>query len=292
MLSIFIFAAGFPAAEYLLQFWDPTYLITIRICVVVVVAVLAWRFLEGWQVVRRANWLAGLRIGFLGFGASTYLLLVGQHLADPVTAALITTTLPVMGVLIEVILDGRRLTRRFIFAVTLVLMGGLVAIGDDVGSANFGMGAVAVLVANVLFTIASRQSVKTLCDHSTLGQTTVTFAGGMAFCIVAYTVARTFFGLDTPIWHFDSTVLSAFLLYSLGAMGLSQFLWLASVKRLGIGMAAFHVNGTPFYVMLILVAMGGSWDPSQILGAAILFVGVIIAQLDDRRTAREYRARV
>ena len=285
ILSIFIFAAGFPAAEHLLQIWDPTFLITVRISLVVLAALVAWVLLEGAAAVCGANWRQGISIGFLGFGASTYLLLVGQYLSDPVTAALITTTLPVMGVALEVCFDGRRLTRRFAFSVGLIVLGGIVAIGQDLGEAGFGLGALAVFVATVLFTIASRQSVKGLSDHSTLAQTTLTFAGGMIFCGLSYDAARAFGDVQAPSLELTSTDWSAFLLYSLGAMGVSQFLWLASVKHLGIGLAGFHLNGAPFYVMIILVAMGGSWEIAQVIGAAILLVGVILAQLDENKVA-------
>ena len=33
-----------------------------------------------------------------------------------------------------------------------------------------------------------------------------------------------------------------------------------------------------FYVMLIMVAFGGSWDWDQALGATILMLGVVVAQ--------------
>ena len=47
------------------------------------------------------------------------------------------------------------------------------------------------------------------------------------------------------------------LLFSIGALGLSQLLWIMSVERLGIGLSAMHINAAPFYVMLILFALGG-----------------------------------
>ena len=61
-------------------------------------------------------------------------------------------------------------------------------------------------------------------------------------------------------------------------MALSQFLWIISVGRLGVAVASFHVNLAPFYVMVILVAMGGDWGWAQAIGAAVVAMGVVIAQ--------------
>jgi membrane protein YdbS with pleckstrin-like domain len=38
------------------------------------------------------------------------------------------------------------------------------------------------------------------------------------------------------------------------------------------------MNATPFYVMLILFAMGGAWNWTQAFAAAIVGLGVLIAQ--------------
>jgi hypothetical protein len=43
-------------------------------------------------------------------------------------------------------------------------------------------------------------------------------------------------------------------------------------------MSSLHINATPFYVMLILFALGGSWDWTQALAAAVVGLGVLIAQ--------------
>ena len=63
-----------------------------------------------------------------------------------------------------------------------------------------------------------------------------------------------------------------------GSLALSQVLWIKSVGRLGIGLAALHINAAPFYVMLILFAFGAPWNWTQALGAAIVGLGVLVAQ--------------
>jgi hypothetical protein len=38
------------------------------------------------------------------------------------------------------------------------------------------------------------------------------------------------------------------------------------------------MNATPFYVMIILFAMGGAWNWTQAFAAAIVGLGVLVAQ--------------
>ena len=61
-------------------------------------------------------------------------------------------------------------------------------------------------------------------------------------------------------------------------MALSQVMWIASVGHLGVAVAAFHINVAPFYVMLLMIALGGSWSWPQAIGAAIVAFGVLLSQ--------------
>ena len=61
-------------------------------------------------------------------------------------------------------------------------------------------------------------------------------------------------------------------------MALSQVMWVASVGRLGVAVASFHINVAPFYVMLLMLALGAGWNWTQALGGAIVVLGVVVAQ--------------
>ena len=76
LISIFLFAAGFPAAEVLLDIWHPITLMFFRIILAVSTLVLIWALIEGVSSVLKAPWLKGIKIGLLGFGLGTNLLLL------------------------------------------------------------------------------------------------------------------------------------------------------------------------------------------------------------------------
>ena len=53
-------------------------------------------------------------------------------------------------------------------------------------------------------------------------------------------------------------------------------------------MASFHLNAAPFYVMLILFLIGGSWIWNQTIGAIIVIIGVILAQKKSANKKAEF----
>jgi hypothetical protein len=72
-------------------------------------------------------------------------------------------------------------------------------------------------------------------------------------------------------------------IYAWCALGFSQWMWIRGVSQIGIGVASFHLNAAPFYVMLIMLIFGYGWSWLQSIGACILAVGVIMAQSQLKR---------
>ncbi|WP_306114275.1 MULTISPECIES: DMT family transporter [unclassified Roseovarius] len=281
--AVALFATGFPAAEELLKTWGPISLITARLVLACALLLLMWIIADGWRRVVAAPLLRGLIIGATGFGAGAILMLVAQDLTDPVTAVLTAATMPVTAVALEVLFDGRRLTRNFVIGTCLVLLGGYLATGVDLRQVTYGGGILLGLLATAQFAWGSRKAIKGLPEMSALGQCTITLCGAMLFAIATLAVFEMFGWSGTDIAPLGPWGWSMLLLYSLVAMAISQAFWILGVSHLGIGIASFHLNAAPFYVMLILLALGEVWDWNRALGAAILAVGVVLAQ--QRRAA-------
>ena len=281
--AIVLFACGFPAAGVLLETWGPVSLIAARTGLAVLLLLPLWLWFEGWRAVYQAPWLRGLWIGAIGFGIGTLILLVSQSMTNAVTAALVAAMMPVAAVALEVLFDGRRLTANFLAGVVLVLIGGFMATGANLMQGSFGLGAALGVVATFLFAWGSRKTVKSLPMMTSFGQTTLTLVGTMLFCQAALIVFFAMGWQGTQSAALDSTGWALLLIYAWGAMAASQAFWIVAVSKLGIGLASFHLNAAPFYVMLILLAMGGSWDWGQALGAGIVVIGVVLAQRNDRR---------
>lgn len=277
-LSMIIWSAGLPAADMLIPHVPALQLSAARIALAVALLLPVWWIIDrGEARLSGGEWLRGLGIGaMLGLGALC--LLLGQGLTDAVTVAVISATMPVIGIALEVILDGRRMTFGIIAGVVLSLIGGAVTMLNKLGGLDVGLGAALCFLSIFAFTLGSRLTVTAFPRLTPLGRTTVTLTGGAVVSIVAATVALSF-GDGRPDWAaLGWPEFGALLVFAIGGLAISQILWIMAVGRLGIGLSSLHINLTPFYVMAILFALGGSWNWMQALGAAIVGIGVLVAQ--------------
>ncbi len=283
-LSMMFFAIGFPAADYLLTDWGVLALIAARNAIGLVVVFLIWIAWEGLAGFKGIPWIKAAFIGGIGFGAGSTLLLISQSMTNAVTAALIAASMPVVAVGIEVIFDGRKLTRWFLLGLGLVLTGGVYAAGVGLGEAEFGIGVLIGLSATVLYSMGSRSAVKGLPGLSAMGQTGATLLGMAGFSAIVFAGAF-LWGLPAAELpkHTEFLDWGVMAVYAVLGLGVSQVLWIVAVRNIGVGIASFHVNAAPFYVMVTVVAAGGLWVNQQFIGALIVVLGVIVSQVRGRR---------
>ena len=278
-MAMIMWAVGFPAAEVMLQSWGVISIIAIRMVLSVSVLLLLWVLSDGWLRVCAAPWGRGLGVGGIGFGFGSILLLVGQHLSDPVTPAIAAAMMPVVGAAIEVVLDARRLRPHLLVGIVLAMVGGFLATGVKLADGSFGLGALLCLLAVILFAWATRATTRDFPGLTTVGQTTITLAGAMVFVLIVYLGLLMTGYQGTEIGIIDSRHVVLLLVYALVSMTFAQLLWIWGAGNLGILLASFHMNAVPFYVMVIVVlSLGGDWDWMQAIGAALVAVGVLVSQ--------------
>ena len=283
--AISIFALGFPAAEYLLDDWDVVTVITVRNVFAFILLFFIWIVLEGSTVVRSANWIKGFWIGGIGFGIGSFLLLFVQSLTTPVIAALAAATMPLAAVTLEIIFDGRKMTQLFLIGIILVLFGGFVATGATFDGISFGfrLGALLVFIPAAIFAWGSRATVKNLPGMTSLGQTTITTFGMAVFTLVLYVICNFLLQIIGPYPEITIKHFGLVLIYAWLGFAISQIFWIRGVRGLGIGIASFHLNALPFYVMFFLFLLGESWNWQQAIGAVIVTTGVILSQIQSSK---------
>ena len=288
IFSILLFATGFPAAEYLLKDWDVVSIIAARNVFAFILIFFIWVVIEGLREVRAAKWIKGFWIGATGFGVGSFFILTLQSLTSPVIAALTVATMPVAAISLEMFLDGRKMTRWFFFGVVLVMFGGFVASGATFENDSIGLASFLGITGVVLFAWGSRATVKNLSGMSLLGKVAVTTSGMLGSAVFVYFISSIFFEIIKTPPQITLEHLGLLIIYSCLAIGISQILWIKSVTQLGIGLASFHLNAAPFYVMLILFLIGGSWIWNQTIGAIIVIIGVILAQKKSANKKAEF----
>ena len=278
MLSMLVWAAGLPAADLLIGKVPPLQLTAARMAMAALVLLPLWLALEGWAPLKSARWGKGIVIGGLSIGLGAFMLVIGQSMTGSVTVAIISASMPLIGIAIEVLLDGRKLTFALIFGLILALIGGVMALGSGATSVNLGLGALFCFASVLTFTVGSRLTVTAFPDLTPMGRTTVTLTGAAILTSLAALI-HVGIGAQSPDWALLGwREFGALAVFAIGGLAISQVLWIMSVGQLGIGLASLHINATPFYVMLILFAFGAAWSWPQAIAAAVVGLGVVIAQ--------------
>jgi drug/metabolite transporter (DMT)-like permease len=278
LASMVVWAAGLPAANLIIPHMPPVALTAARTTLAALVLLPLWLALDGAKVVLGANWLRGAWVGFVALGLASFFVIIALKFNDPVTVAIVTAIMPVAGILLECVADKRPFTRALAIGLVLSVAGGLIAVRGSEGHLDFGIGVLAALASVLCYTWGSRETVKALPDLSPLGRATITVAG----CAMVALIAAVGDGLIRSSWPDWSSIglpqFAGLAIFGIASMAISQLLWIISVGRIGIGAASMHMNAVPFYVMLMVYLMGGTWNWWQTLGAGIVVLGALIAQ--------------
>jgi drug/metabolite transporter (DMT)-like permease len=278
LASMMIWAAGLPAADLILPHMPPVALTAARATLAALVLVPIWWAIEGGTAVMRANWVAGAWVGFVALGLASICVVIALALTDTVTVAVVTATMPVMGIALECMADRRPFTRAIALGLVLSLVGGIVALSGGLGAIDLGYGALAALASVLCYTWGSRETVRAFPDLTPLGRSALT-VGGAALVMLVAALADGIFRDAWPDWSaIGLREFTGLAIFGIGSMAVSQLMWIVSVGRIGIGAASLHMNAVPFYVMLIVFLFGGPWNWWQAAGAVIVVTGALVAQ--------------
>jgi drug/metabolite transporter (DMT)-like permease len=278
LASMVIWAAGLPAANLILPHMPPVALTAARATLAALVLLPVWWLMEGREAVVRANWIVGSWVGFVMLGLASIFVVLALALTDTVTVAIVTATMPVIGIALECVADRRPFTRAIAAGLGLSLVGGVIALSGGVGAIDIGWGALAALASVICYTWGSRETVRALPDLTPLGRSALTVTGAALVMLVAALGD----GLIRGAWPDWGAIglreFAGLAIFGIGSMAVSQLMWIVSVGRIGIGAASLHMNAVPFYVMLIVFLFGGPWSWAQAAGAVVVVTGALIAQ--------------
>ena len=279
-----LWSTGFPVTHLLLAAWDPYTLAAARIGLAGLLLALA-AYLVGQRYLWRTwPWRRAVLIGGIGVGISTVMLTLGVKYSNPVNAAVLSTTLPLVSAVMGITLKEEKISPRLAMGIGMAVLGGVLIV-LSAAEQEFGWrgGEAFAMVSVVTWTWFSRASTAKLSTIPPYPRAVITMLSG-ALVLIPVTVLLNWVGLSEIAWSIEGWNLFWILWLCPIAAGVSLVFWLRSAEYLGVTIAAIHINLVPFYVIVIAFFSGGRLSSYQIIGACLVMAGAVITQVRLGRT--------
>src|SRR5215470_43458 len=279
LFMVTIWGAMFPALERILKTWDVFSATAGRhtLAVIALLAVLSIRE-RRIPVHRRLPWLRLLLLGFFGMSVTSLLTTLSVYFSSGASAAIASATNPITSALTARLLHRVPLLPGIVIGSVLSTAGGLIAIlGDNSGGVDLQGGELLLVVANVLWTWYSMMAQRWLAGYSQLHISGLTALTGLIGLYAVIAVAGVSGMAD---FHIDLSLEPVMLLLFSGAISVAvgNSLWHFGVSRVGVTIAAMYNNLIPIVAVVIAFWAGIKPTGAQLVGAAVIIVGVLYAQ--------------
>ena len=283
-----LWATNFPLVAALLETWHPLFIVPARMAIAALtITIFALAIGQGRHLLRIP--IADLvRIGGLALSAGIICLVWAQVFADPVTAAVVISAMPLTSALMGLAQGTETVTWRVLLGVGLAIAGGvltsLAAEGGgfhhDPGEALFG--AFLLILGSGLDIWHSRALVIRFQHVPDVAKSAAIMATATLSTMLVAGVAGAL-GLIPP--QYDLAPESLLILAVLGVftVGASTVLWFVTGRLVGVTVAAMHHNMVPFYVILMSAMAGAAIGIQHFVGAGLVIVGAILAQYQHRK---------
>ena len=274
-----LWSTGFPVTYLLLEAWDPYTLAAVRIGLAGLLLGLA-AYLGGQRYLWRTwPWHRAVMIGGIGVGIATVMLTLGVKYSNPVNAAVLSTTLPLVSAVMGVALKEEKINLRLAMGIVIAVFGGILIV-LSAAEQEFGWrgGEAFVMISVVAWAWFSRTSTAKLSMIPPYPRAVIAMLSG-ALVLIPVTVLLNFIGLSEIAWSIEGWNLIWILWLCPIAAGVSLVFWLRSAELLGVTVAAIHINLVPFYVIVIAFFSGGGLSSYQIIGACLVVTGAVITQV-------------
>jgi drug/metabolite transporter (DMT)-like permease len=280
-LMIAFWGAFFPLLERLLIGWD-VYSITLARQILGTAVLFLAVFIERRRapLPRAPAWWPILILGGVGVTIGSLLTSLGVLFSSGLSSAIISTTNPIGSALTAAALYREPLARGILFGTILSVVGGLVSVlgGQSGEGAHFHGGEILIVIANVSWTWMSMAAQRWLRGYSQLQITAYTVAAG-AFWLMLLFPMVVISGIVPIRMDFGLTSLAMVVFAGAMPIALGNFFWHYGVSRIGVVVASMYNNLLPVAAVAVTMLMGGRFTGWQLLGAAVILVGVFSAQM-------------
>jgi drug/metabolite transporter (DMT)-like permease len=283
-----------PIIHYLTQIWDPFFLGSLRYCAgAPVLLLLLWWQEGGKHGIPRIAWWRPALLGTVGLGLFAPLYTVGVAHANPIVAAVLSAANPVIAAIVAWISFREPINRRMLPAITLAVIGCGLATVDltkvESSSSIFVIrgGEILILAAACCWTWYSITAQRWLKGWSQLRISASTIGGGVPMLLGVYVAASQIGWAQMPpspppdAWH---VILLCWLTFA--SIVLCVLLWNYGVRNVGVVVATMYLNLVPIVALGILSLTGTIPSFQQMLGAALVILGILFSELQQFRDRR------
>ncbi|WP_134686033.1 DMT family transporter [Brevibacillus migulae] len=276
LLSVSIFmGAAFPLAKYTVDYFSPASAAAWRFGIaaaVMLIMMLATEGIQKHQIKRNIVWFTMMGIvGVFGFNA---LFFAGMKSTSSVNGALIMALNPLITTMLARVLLKDRISKQQGVGIFLAFIGVSLVITQGslqtIATLSISGGDAMILAGNLcwaLYGVLGRRFVK---DATPLATTTYTMVIGA----LALIMSSVYSSNPVPMTDVPLQAWAAILFMALFTSVLGYLWWNQGMKLIGASKTSLFFNLVPVVVMIISLAAGTPVTLIQVLGAAIVIIGV------------------
>jgi drug/metabolite transporter (DMT)-like permease len=283
---VLIWAAGFSIMKYALREMGPLAFAAIRF-VSASIVLLAWVWLtEGRPDIGRGDWVRIILVGLTAVGVYQVFFTVGLKYTTASNSSLMLATIPVWTAIFAAMSGQERIAPLQVVGLVLSFVGVALTIRGGGGGFQLSrdslLGDGMTLVAAALSAMSAVLSRRLLVRYSPLRMTTVSMLFGSLF-LLAISVPE----LAAQDWGHVSWGTWLALGYSaVVAAALAYVIWFKSIGEIGASKTVIFNNLIPPVAIIIALALlGERLTALQVLGAAVILVGVALTRFVQTKAA-------
>ncbi len=289
-LTALLWGGMLPISHALVQqVYEPVFLATLRyIAPTPVLLLLCVAVERRWPFSRDLPFLHLLWLG-MAMALFSLMFAYGLRLSEPVRAAIVMSSAPLLATLLAKAMYRTPLERGFWPALLAAILGAalvaLDAIKPGANTASAGpipyLGEIMLLIGNLSWSWYSLKAQEWLVRRR-ISQMQISMLTTLAGCVVMLAVLG---GVELlspghlpQSWPDGSTV-AMILWMGVGAAGIAVVLWNYGVSRVGVPVASIYANLAPvFSVGIATLLFGASLSLQQLLGGGLILAGIVYMQ--------------
>jgi drug/metabolite transporter (DMT)-like permease len=278
--ATFFWGANFNVGKYVVDYMPSLVAAGYRFSLASFLLIVMLLCTESLSVVKsciKKYWIPYVGIGIAGVAGFNGLFFVGLKYSNAVNSALIMATNPLISVLLSKLFFRGKIHKTQGIGMIISLLGVIIIFANNFSGSGFVMnkGDGIIFLANICWALYGVLTSYYLYESPTMITTTMTMLCGTVVLLFSAWMTSASVSYDSIGW---GVYLGIFYVAFFGTV-LAYLFWNISLSKLGIQHVAVYFNLVPMFAVLIAFAFGHPISLNQIIGGALVLVGVVVARL-------------